>query len=609
MFCRRSAVCLFFVISSLLASSQSAPYQFTQHDSQTASGRLSVVRADFNNDSIPDLATANRDENTVSVLLMNSDGTVRSRHDYAVGDSPMALVAADFNHDHEIDIVTTNADSDDVHTISVLLGNGDGTLQPAKFFSGGHLPFAMASGDFNSDGNLDVATGWRQVTSSDSNAKQPNEIQISYGDGKGGFASQQTLNDLGEVEPAGAFDRRMIKLAAGDFNHDGRPDLVFIEGNGTTRPLSGDVFILLNDGSQHFIPQSPIDINEPNDLTTADMNQDGIDDIVAVTFGCDLDEGCPDADQPAVRAFLSNGNGTFTPKFVMGFTGDEFDDSFNSPSIADLDGNGLKDVAIFTVVGGRSFIGGEQDQLELIVAFQQTDGTFVAQRYLLNGRGGNTTGLLYDQDREGRIDVAFMAGGGRLATLMNITPGRDCPILDGLRKLRICLPLPQSPGINSPVQILASTNDTIPVEAIKIYVDGVAKFSTTDDEVSTRLNIIPGVHDIVVKAWDRLGSFSDTLHMNVMNRCSFPGVNRTIQICSPTTGTVNSPVPIQANVTNSEDINAIQVYVDGVVKFTSQRFSHSVDTSIVMARGKHRITVKAWDIGGPFSQTYSLTVP
>ena len=133
MFCRRSAVCLFFVISSLLASSQSAPYQFTQHDSQTASGRLSVVRADFNNDSIPDLATANRDENTVSVLLMNSDGTVRSRHDYAVGDSPMALVAADFNHDHEIDIVTTNADSDDVHTISVLLGNGDGTLQPAKF--------------------------------------------------------------------------------------------------------------------------------------------------------------------------------------------------------------------------------------------------------------------------------------------------------------------------------------------------------------------------------------------------------------------------------------------------------------------------------------------
>jgi len=97
--------------------------------------------------------------------------------------------------------------------------------------------------------------------------------------------------------------------------------------------------------------------------------------------------------------------------------------------------------------------------------------------------------------------------------------------------------------------------------------------------------------------------------MNVMNRCSFPGVNRTIRICSPTGGTVASPVPIQANVTNAEDVNAIQVYVDGTVKFTSQRFSRSIDTSIPMASGKHRITVKAWDIGGPFFQTYTLMVP
>ena len=93
-----------------------------------------------------------------------------------------------------------------------------------------------------------------------------------------------------------------------------------------------------------------------------------------------------------------------------------------------------------------------------------------------------------------------------------------------------------------------------------------------------------------------------------MNRCSFPGVNRTLQICSPTSGTVSSPVPIQVNVTNSEAVNAIQIYVDGVVKLTSQQFSRSIDTSLAMASGKHRITVKAWDIGGPFSQTYTLTV-
>jgi len=609
---RVSVVNLFLVLSSVLAFPQSAPVKFTEHDGETASGRLAMVRADFNNDSIPDLATANRDEGTVSVLLMNSDGTVRSRHDYTVGDNPMALVAADFNHDHKIDLATTNSDSNDAHSLSLLLGNGDGTLQPAKFFSGGHLPFTMASADFNGDGNLDVATGWLQVTSPDPNAKQPNEIQISYGDGKGGFSSQQTLNDLGEVEPAGAFDCRMTKLAAGDFNHDGRPDLVFIEGNRTTRTLSGDVVLLLNDGSKHFIQQPPTDIDEPNDITTADVDQDGLDDIVVVTFGCNLDDGCPNADQPAVTVFFNKGNGPFSPKTIMAFGGDEFDDSFNNPAAADLDGNGLKDVAIFTLVGGNSTVGGEIGQLEMVVAFQQTDGTFVNQRFLSNLPTGSPTGsagVLLDQDRDGRVDAALVNDNGHLATLINITPGRDCRIFDSLRKLRICLPTPQAPGINSPVQILASTVDTIPIEAIKIYVDGVAKFSTTDDEVSTRLNIIPGIHDIEVKAWDRLGPFSDTLHMNVMNRCSFPGVNRTIRICSPTGGTVASPVPIQANVTNAEDVNAIQVYVDGTVKFTSQRFSRSIDTSIPMASGKHRITVKAWDIGGPFFQTYTLMVP
>jgi len=603
---RFAVICL--VLLPIFSFSQSAPYKFIQRNSEAAPGSLSVVRADFNNDSIPDLATANQDENTVSVLLMNSSGTVRSRHDYAVGDSPMALAVADFNHDHKIDLVTTNADANDAHTISVLLGNGDGTLQSANFFSGGHLPFTMVSADFDGDGNFDVATGWLQVTSTDPDAKQPNQIQISYGDGKGGFSSKQTLNNVGEAEPAGARDRRMTKLAVGDFNHDGRPDLVFIEGERTTRILSGDIFMLLNDGKNHFVSQPPIATEESNDLTTADVNQDGFDDVVLVSFGCGTDDGCGDFEHFAVLVFLNSGNGTFTQKGAMGFGGDEFDDRWNSPSVADLNGDGLKDIAIFTLVGGRSFIGGEHDQLQFIVAFQQPDGTFVSQRILLDGRGFPTTGLLYDQDREGRIDVAFLTGGGKLVTLMNTTPGRQCLISDGFRKLRICLPLPQSPGINSPVQIMASTNDTIPIEAIKIYVDGVAKLSTTDDVVNTRLNIIPGVHDIVVKAWDRSGPFFDTLHVNVMNRCSFPGVNRTVQVCSATNGFVSSPVPIQANVTNSEAVNAIQVYVDGVIKFTSQRFARTVDTSLPMASGKHRVTVKAWDIGGPFSQTYTVTV-
>src|SRR5213078_2472957 len=82
-----------------------------------------VVVGDFNGDGHPDLAVSNIDSNTVSVLLGNGDGTFRKARHYPAGSSPHSLVVADFNRDRRPDLAVVNLES---NTVSVLLGNGDG---------------------------------------------------------------------------------------------------------------------------------------------------------------------------------------------------------------------------------------------------------------------------------------------------------------------------------------------------------------------------------------------------------------------------------------------------------------------------------------------------
>ena len=75
-------------------------------------------------------------DNTVSVLLGNGDGTFQPAQAFAVGSAPFAVAVADLGNG-QADIVTANAGD---NTVSVLLGNGDGTFQPAQAFAVGSEP-------------------------------------------------------------------------------------------------------------------------------------------------------------------------------------------------------------------------------------------------------------------------------------------------------------------------------------------------------------------------------------------------------------------------------------------------------------------------------------
>ena len=98
-----------------------------------------VASAYVNHDGRADIACANSDDNNVSVLLGNGDGSFQAAKSFATGQAPRAVVIGDFNGDGRPDLATPNTNS---ASVSVLLGNGDGSFQAQRTFSVGTSPTA-----------------------------------------------------------------------------------------------------------------------------------------------------------------------------------------------------------------------------------------------------------------------------------------------------------------------------------------------------------------------------------------------------------------------------------------------------------------------------------
>jgi hypothetical protein len=247
----------------------------------TGTGPGSMILGDFNGDGKPDMAVGDFQANTVSILLGNGDGsfTVTAASPISVGMDPGALAVGDFNHDGKLDLMVANSGD---KTITVFLGKGDGTFTQAAGspMSVGAAINTFAVGDFNGDGKLDVAA-----------ASNVGTVLILLGNGDGTFTQ-------GTSAPVA----RSASIAAADFNGDGKLDLAVTDFHDST------VTILLGKGDGTFTPVSGCcGTSTPQTLTlglvVADFNNDGkLDIALAIQNENTLDY---------VTMLMGNGDGTF----------------------------------------------------------------------------------------------------------------------------------------------------------------------------------------------------------------------------------------------------------------------------------------------------------
>src|SRR5262249_53819467 len=191
---------------------------FRSGQSLTGVGRnlTSMAVHDFRANGILDLAVTGYTTDTVSILLGNGDGTFTLDRSYQVGGQPQSIAVGDFDGDGIPDIVTVGPAA----SLSVLLGNGDGTFQTTQDFWGGLSPFSVAVGDFNHDGVDDLAivqSFTNQLSILLNNSPQlPDGVTVSrdivYYDGP--YANPQREN-LDVYVPSGATNYPVVFLVFG----------------------------------------------------------------------------------------------------------------------------------------------------------------------------------------------------------------------------------------------------------------------------------------------------------------------------------------------------------------------------------------------------------
>jgi len=172
-------------------------------------GPSGIIIDDFNADGRPDLAVSNLGDSTVSVLMGRGDGTFDTQRRFTVGSFPSGLASGDFDGDGFKDLVATNEDSSDV---SVLLNRGNGTFGTQTRYGVGAGPHSVVVRDFDLDGRLDIAV----ANLAGGESYQQGAFSVLPGLGDGSFGPEMRFR-------AGASP---MSLAAGDFNGDGRSDLV-----------------------------------------------------------------------------------------------------------------------------------------------------------------------------------------------------------------------------------------------------------------------------------------------------------------------------------------------------------------------------------------------
>lgn len=570
---------------------------------------------DVNNDGIPDLVQeeygggyAGAPPPQFGVSIANGDGTFQPPVGYnlppaATTGAPIAF--GDFNGDGNVDLAMWA----DCQTIAVYLGNGDGTFQN-PWYSNISIPsgeciggaqFAVA--DFNHDGNVDLA-----LNTTDSNGVAKT-IYILPGDGSGPFSTATPLLNL---PPSSSTYPIMESLKVGDYDSDDNADLTVVfgivqasEGNitGTT------VHVLYGNGDFTFQDTTLASVGGLAAVGSGDLNSDGFTDLFMIG-------------PSGLETWYGQWGRTFAAytQQVPGWA--YFDttlpDAVNFPAMADFNDDGLMDLVVTAHDYTNSFL--------VFFLATPTPGQFNYQTWNIGdfsviGPSGFAVGDFNGDGSPDWVNHYYYANANSSAPYtigLNATANgnwSNCPYPITARGISLCTPTSSS---TAPVNFDATAHSFGQLRKMEVWVDGnklAEQHNTWGGNAFLNFDttsLAAGSHQGTIYAADidntlQRYNFNFTVEPSSCGAPSSPGVN----ICSPTDGstTSNNQVLVQATATIQGSLARMEIWVDGVKDYT-ETDSTSLAASLNLRAGSHTITVYAVNTNGTlWSQTITANVP
>ena len=339
----------------------------------------SVAIGDLDHDGNPDLVVGGT-PNTLSVLLGYGDGTFRAKVDYHTLAGVSSVAIGDLDGDGNLDLVASNGNAT-FPSVSVLLGNGDGTFRVAVNYETGAFPTFVAIGDLDGDGKPDLAVAAPGYVSTGP------LVSVLLGNGDGTFAAKVDYR----TGPG------PNSVAIGDLNGDGKPDLAVANRGSNT------VSVLLGNGDGTFTAKVDYGTGgDPHSVAIGDLNGDGKPDLAVASSG-----------SSTVSVLLGKGDGTFAAKADYATWC-----CATSVAIGDLNGDGWPDLVAADTSQPNYFVS---------VLLGYGNGTFMPRADYTTGTEPDFVAIA-DLNHDGRLDLAVADyGGASVSVLLSIAPTTAVP--------------------------------------------------------------------------------------------------------------------------------------------------------------------------------------